>query len=182
VAATKTARLTRGGPGTGCASIGPRHRKARISTHAEHANGDWAAAPPVTRCRQRVSVDIQCVIDGLGAARKHQRVPRASPYYICVGFLSIVRRHSHPTHPFPAGYRKFVARRSDLEGSHCRYCVLRRKKLAIARTAGPSATSQLSEGLLLGVPDEGLHRAGPDSDAPGLLDYWTDSTCTQLLL
>jgi hypothetical protein len=61
--------------------------------HAEHADGDWAAAPPVTRCRQRVPVDIECVIDGLGAARKHQRVLRASPFCICVGFFSVLRRH-----------------------------------------------------------------------------------------
>ena len=58
--------------------------------HAEHADGDWAAAPPVTRCRQRVSVGIECVIDGLGAARKHQRVLRASPCCICVGFFSVL--------------------------------------------------------------------------------------------
>ena len=50
------------------------HRRCSKTMHAEHADGDWAAAPPVTRCRQRMSVDIECVTDGLGAARKHQRV------------------------------------------------------------------------------------------------------------
>jgi hypothetical protein len=29
----------------------------------------------------------------------------------------VLRRHSHATHPFPAGCQKFVARRSDFEGS-----------------------------------------------------------------
>jgi hypothetical protein len=46
---------------------------------AEQADGDRTASPPVTRCCQRVSVHIECMIDGLGAARKHQRVLRASP-------------------------------------------------------------------------------------------------------
>ena len=67
-------------------------RRCSKAMHAEHADGDWAAAPPVTRCRQRVSVDIECVIDGLGATRKHQRVLRASPSCICVGFYSVLRR------------------------------------------------------------------------------------------
>ncbi len=91
-------------------------RRCSKAMHAEHADGDGAAAPPVARCRQRLSVDIECVGDGLGAARKHQRVLRASPYCICAGFFSVLRRHSHATHPFPAGCRKFVARCSDFEG------------------------------------------------------------------
>jgi hypothetical protein len=74
-------------------------RRCSKAMHAEHADGNRAAAPPVTRCRQRVTVDIECVIDGLGAARKHQRVLRASPHYICAGFFSVLRRHSHATHP-----------------------------------------------------------------------------------
>ena len=68
-------------------------RRCRKVMHAEHADWDCAAAPPVTQCRQRVPVDIECMIDGLGAARKHQRVLRASPYCICVGFFSVLRRH-----------------------------------------------------------------------------------------
>jgi hypothetical protein len=91
-------------------------RRCSKAMHAEHADGDGAAAPPVARCRQRLSVDIECVGDGLGAARKHQRVLRASPYCICAGCFSVLRRHSHATHPFPAGCRKFVARCSDFEG------------------------------------------------------------------
>ena len=62
-------------------------RRCSEAMHAEHADGDCVAAPPVTRCRQRVSVAIECVIDGLGATRKHQRVLRASPYCICAGFF-----------------------------------------------------------------------------------------------
>ena len=89
--------------------------RCRKAMHAEHADGDRAAAPHVTRRWQRVSVDIECMSDGLGATRKHQRVLRASPFCICVGFLSVLRRHSHPTHPFPAGCRKFIARRGDFE-------------------------------------------------------------------
>jgi hypothetical protein len=102
----------------GWVDVGDRDFRSRCrkSMHAEHADGDWAAAPPVTRCRQRVSVDIECVIDGLAAAQKHQRVLRASPYCICAGFFSVLRRHSLATHTFPAGCRKFVARRSDFEG------------------------------------------------------------------
>jgi hypothetical protein len=69
---------------------------------------DPMPAAPVRRHR--------CMIDSLGAARKHQRVLRASPYCICAGFFSVLPRHSHATQPFPAGCRKFVARRSDFEG------------------------------------------------------------------
>jgi hypothetical protein len=84
--------------------------------HAEHADGDWAAAPPVIRCRQRLYVDIECVIDGLGVARKHQRVLRASPYCICAGFFSVLRRHSRAMQSFPADCREFVAHRSGFVG------------------------------------------------------------------
>jgi hypothetical protein len=95
-----------------------RNFRSRCSKaiHAEQADGDWAAAPPLTRYRQCVPVDIEWMTEGLGAARKHQRVLRASPCCICAGFLSVLRRRSHATHPFPAGCRKFVARRSDFEG------------------------------------------------------------------
>jgi hypothetical protein len=130
LAATKTGRHTRAVPrsysaGCVCGDAGLAmgapasvrgtakqefHRRCRKAMHAEHADGAWAAAPPVARCRQR------CMIDGLGAARKHQRVLRASPFCICVGFFSVLRRHSLATQPFPAGCRKFVARRSDFEG------------------------------------------------------------------
>jgi hypothetical protein len=58
--------------------------------HAEHADRDWAAAPPVARCRQRASVDIECVIDDLGVARKNQRVlrlPRRRPG--CIALLHL---------------------------------------------------------------------------------------------
>ena len=59
-------------------------RRCSKAMHAEHADGDRAAAPrSVTRCWQRVSVHIECVIDGLGAARKHRRVLRVSPYCKC---------------------------------------------------------------------------------------------------
>src|ERR1700727_1250137 len=40
-------------------------RRCSEAMHAEHADWDCVAAPPVTRCRQRVPVDIECVIDGL---------------------------------------------------------------------------------------------------------------------
>jgi len=134
LAATKTGRHTRAVPRCSARSVcgdaglamgapalargtakQESQRRCSKAMHAEHADGDWAAAPPVARCPQRVSVDIECVIDGLGAARKHQRVLRSSPSYICVGFFSVLWRHSHATHPFPAGCRKFVARRSDFE-------------------------------------------------------------------
>ena len=84
--------------------------------HAGHADRDRAAAPPVTRSRQRVSVDIECAIDidGLGAAQKHQRVLRASPSCICAGYFSVLPQSRNA--PFPAGCRKFVAPRSGFEG------------------------------------------------------------------
>ena len=65
------------------------HRRCSKAMHAEHADGDCAAAPSVTRCRQRVPVAIECVIDGHGAARKHQRVLRASPCCICYEILAL---------------------------------------------------------------------------------------------
>ena len=74
-------------------------RRCSKAMHAEHADGDWAAAPPVTRCRQRVPVEIECMIDGLGAARKHQRVLRPSPCCICVEILALRCRGPMLAHP-----------------------------------------------------------------------------------
>ena len=87
---------------------------ASAGAGAEQRMGTGPAAPPVTRCRQRVSVDIERVVDGLGAAPKHQRVlvrrltASALDSFLCCG--AKVTRHT------PSRQRKFIARRSDFEG------------------------------------------------------------------
>jgi len=76
-------------------------RRCSKAIHAEHVMGTGPRLRLLTRCWQCVS---ECVIDGLGAARKHQRVLRASASCICVGFLSVLRRYSHATHPFRSDF------------------------------------------------------------------------------
>jgi hypothetical protein len=86
-------RANRPLPGWDSHPLGERALRGRTKARRwGQGRGSACDSMPATRVSK-------CVIDGLGAARKHQRVLRASPCCICAGFLSVLRRRSHATHP-----------------------------------------------------------------------------------
>jgi hypothetical protein len=115
-------RVRRRGPGNGCASIGPRHRKAKTSAQMqqgdarrtrrwEQGRGSACDSMPATRDRRYRMRD-----------RRSWSCTEASACSACIASLHLrwilfcAAAPQSRDAPLPAGCRKFVARCSDFEG------------------------------------------------------------------